>query len=71
VDAYRLSNPAEFDDLDIDIDGSIVLVEWGRGFTEGLVDDWLDIEIDRASEDDSRVVNITGHGPAWQNRELA
>ena len=45
VDAYRLSSAHEFDDLDIDIDRSIVLVEWGRGFAEELADSWLDIEI--------------------------
>ena len=71
VDAYRLSNPAEFDDLDIDLDRSITLVEWGRGFTEDLTDSWLDIEIDRANEDDSRVVSITGFGPGWAVRDLA
>ncbi len=70
VDAYRLSSPAEFDDLDIDIERSIVLVEWGRGFTDELVDSWLDIELDRTNEDDSRIVTVTGHGPAWQARGI-
>ncbi|WP_441294332.1 tRNA (adenosine(37)-N6)-threonylcarbamoyltransferase complex ATPase subunit type 1 TsaE, partial [Curtobacterium sp. B18] len=31
VDAYRLSDPVELDDLDLDWDASIVVVEWGRG----------------------------------------
>lgn len=70
VDAYRLSSPAEFDDIDIDVDSSITLVEWGRGFTDGLVDSWLDIEIDRGNSDDSREVKITGFGPGWVGREL-
>ena len=70
VDAYRLSSPAEFDDLDIDIERSIVLVEWGRGFTDELVDSWLDIELDRTNEDDSRIVTVTGHGPGWQERGI-
>lgn len=47
VDAYRLSDAAELDDLDIDVDGSIVVVEWGAGLLEHLVDAWLSITIER------------------------
>jgi tRNA threonylcarbamoyladenosine biosynthesis protein TsaE len=71
VDAYRLSSPAEFDDLDIDLERSITLVEWGRGFTNDLAESWLDIEIDRGNEDDSRIVTVTGHGPGWQERVIS
>jgi tRNA threonylcarbamoyl adenosine modification protein YjeE len=71
VDAYRLSSPAEFDDLDIDLERSITLVEWGRGFTNDLAESWLDIEIDRGNEDDSRIVTVTGHGPGWQKRGIS
>lgn len=49
VDAYRLSDPLELDDLDLDWDGSIVVVEWGRGFVDGITDDVLDVEIVRAT----------------------
>ena len=38
VDAYRLGSPAELDDLDIDLDRSVVIVEWGRGMVDDLVD---------------------------------
>jgi tRNA threonylcarbamoyl adenosine modification protein YjeE len=69
VDAYRLSTPAEFDDLDIDIENSITLVEWGKGFVDDLTDSWLEIEIDRS--EDERVVTVTGFGPGWQERVLA
>jgi tRNA threonylcarbamoyl adenosine modification protein YjeE len=67
VDAYRLSSPAELDDLDIDFENSIVLVEWGRGFTEGLTDSFLDVEIRRSSNplDDTREVSIIGVGARW------
>jgi tRNA threonylcarbamoyladenosine biosynthesis protein TsaE len=71
VDAYRLSSPAEFDDLDIDLERSITLVEWGRGFTNDLAESWLDIEIDRGNQDDSRIVTVTGHGPGWQERDIS
>lgn len=47
VDAYRLGSPAELDDLGIDVDGSVVIVEWGRGMVDGLVDAWWEIELER------------------------
>jgi len=47
VDAYRLSNAMELDDLDIDFAHSITIVEWGRGLVEKLIDSWLDVEIER------------------------
>ncbi|NDH65813.1 MAG: tRNA (adenosine(37)-N6)-threonylcarbamoyltransferase complex ATPase subunit type 1 TsaE [Microbacteriaceae bacterium] len=67
VDAYRLSSPAEFDDLDIDLAHSIVLVEWGRGFTDELTNSWLDIEIERDQTGASEVreLTITGFGPRF------
>lgn len=47
VDAYRLGSPAELDDLDIDVDGSIVVVEWGRGMVDGLREVWWEVELER------------------------
>ena len=47
VDAYRLSDPLELDDLDIDFAGSIVVVEWGKGMVEALAPQRLEIDIDR------------------------
>ena len=47
VDAYRLGSAAELDDLDIDFENSITIVEWGKGYTDGITDRWLEIEIER------------------------
>ena len=47
VDAYRLGSPAELDDLDIDVEGSVVIVEWGRGMVDGIRDTWWELEIER------------------------
>ncbi|MCR2827698.1 tRNA (adenosine(37)-N6)-threonylcarbamoyltransferase complex ATPase subunit type 1 TsaE [Microbacterium sp. zg.Y909] len=47
VDAYRLGSAAELDDLDIDLDGSVVIVEWGRDMVPGLRDTWWEVELDR------------------------
>jgi len=46
VDAYRLTSAAELDDLDIDFAGSVVIMEWGAGLVDGLVDGWWDIGIE-------------------------
>ena len=70
VDAYRLGSAVELDDLDIDLASSIVVVEWARDFVDGLTENWLEIAIDRSSEDDSRDIEILGHGPRWQGVEL-
>lgn len=47
VDAYRLGSALELDDLDIDVDRSVVVVEWGRGMVDGLRDTWWEIELER------------------------
>ena len=51
VDAYRLEDAAEFDDLGLDaaLDESVTVIEWGRGLAESL-GDHLDIEILRPDE---------------------
>lgn len=49
VDAYRLSSAAELDDLDLDFEGSIVVVEWAAGMLDGVADSWLEIDIRRPS----------------------
>ncbi|MDO5697749.1 MAG: tRNA (adenosine(37)-N6)-threonylcarbamoyltransferase complex ATPase subunit type 1 TsaE [Dermatophilus congolensis] len=49
VDAYRLGDHAELDDLDLDadMDSSVTVVEWGAGIAEGLAEDYLVIELQR------------------------
>lgn len=63
VDAYRLSSAAELDDLDIDFENSITIVEWGKGYTDGISDRWLEIEIERdhTGASQTREVVITEH----------
>ena len=68
VDAYRLGGPQELDDLDIPFASSITLIEWGRGFTDGLSDSWLDIEIERdhTGASETRQIKVVGYGPRWE-----
>ncbi|MEK7663811.1 MAG: tRNA (adenosine(37)-N6)-threonylcarbamoyltransferase complex ATPase subunit type 1 TsaE, partial [Actinomycetota bacterium] len=46
VDAYRLNSAVELDDLDIDFAHSVVVVEWGAGMLDGIVDSWLEVVIE-------------------------
>lgn len=77
VDAYRLGGLAEVDDLDLDLAGSVTVVEWGEGLAEGLSADRLEITIGFAAadpgpqppgdepRDEPRTVRITGTGSRW------
>ncbi len=81
VDAYRLGDAAEIDDIDLDAttDRSVTVVEWGAGMAEQLSDSWLSLAIEtRAASDadplgtasgvdseDMRVVTVRPHGPRW------
>src|SRR5690606_30897562 len=47
ADAYRLGDAGELDDLDLDLDGSVTIVEGGRGRVEQIADERWDVEIER------------------------
>jgi tRNA threonylcarbamoyl adenosine modification protein YjeE len=65
IDAYRLQSAAELEDLDIDWDNVISVVEWGHGMLDTIVDDWLEIVIDRShsADDETRTVTLHAFGP--------
>jgi tRNA threonylcarbamoyladenosine biosynthesis protein TsaE len=65
VDAYRLGGTAELDDLDLDTDllAAAVVVEWGEGMAERLVDEHLLIRLTQRDDhngDDTRVAELSG-----------
>nr|WP_243752403.1 alanine racemase [Leucobacter weissii] len=86
VDAYRLAGAGELDDLDLDLDGAVVVAEWGSG----LFDEhgsWIEVTIERPTgstgpgdtvdgdglADESvepRAVAVAGHGPRWRSGVL-
>ncbi|HZM75547.1 MAG TPA: tRNA (adenosine(37)-N6)-threonylcarbamoyltransferase complex ATPase subunit type 1 TsaE [Candidatus Limnocylindrales bacterium] len=70
VDAYRLGD-FEIDDLDLDasVEDSVTVVEWGTGKVERLADSYLEVIIQRR-EDDTRLVELVGHGADWVTRLL-
>lgn len=84
LDAYRLADPAEVDDLDLDFEGSVVIAEWGEGMVE-TGESWLEIVIERPEGaahsdpgpgsyvEEPRSVTVHGHGPRGEalKKELA
>ena len=76
VDAYRLADTRELDDLDIDFEQSVVVVEWGLGMLDGATESWLEIELERLGgtelsdaddldADEPRRLTLRGFGPRW------
>ncbi|MSX23857.1 MAG: tRNA (adenosine(37)-N6)-threonylcarbamoyltransferase complex ATPase subunit type 1 TsaE [Actinobacteria bacterium] len=72
VDAYRLldtSNPNLFiDDLDLDLENSVTVIEWGGAESARLSEDRLEITIDRT--EDIRTVEIKTVGSRWSGFSL-
>lgn len=72
VDAYRLGDAAELDDLDLDtdLDEAVTVVEWGSGLAEALSNDRLELTLERAA-DDVRTLTVTPVGRRWLDADLA
>jgi len=72
VDAYRLidtENPSLYlDDLDLDVENSVTVVEWGGAESARLSEDRLEITIDRTNE--IRQVEIKAIGARWDGFAL-
>lgn len=66
VDAYRLADASEVEDLDLDFDGSVVVAEWGAGLVEAR-DSWLDVVIERPTGG----ANDSGSGDADGDADVA
>jgi tRNA threonylcarbamoyladenosine biosynthesis protein TsaE len=70
VDAYRLGDSAELDDLDLDasLGESVTVVEWGAGLAEALTEDRLEVRLTRATgeqDDEARSVELRPVGARW------
>jgi tRNA threonylcarbamoyladenosine biosynthesis protein TsaE len=71
VDAYRLGNADELDDLDLDLEGAVALVEWGEGRSEQLADARLVVRLERpplADGPDHRTARLEPTGGDWARR---
>ena len=60
VDAYRLSTLAEISQLDLtsDLEKSILVVEWGKGLVNDLVDKPIKVKISHTESENEREIEI-------------
>ncbi len=67
VDAYRLDNLREVDDLDLDasLDESVTVVEWGEAKVEQLSVDRPEISLVRPGGGEARQMTIKALGDRW------
>lgn len=77
VDAYRLGEQAELDDLDLDAEmqSAVTVVEWGHGVAESLAEDRLEISLTHGGgqveqADGARDVRVRAVGPRWSSPHL-
>lgn len=79
VDAYRLHDSAELDDLDLDVlvEEAVTVVEWGSGLAETLAEDRLEVAIARRRgadatgvDEEAREVTVTAVGDRWRGVDL-
>jgi tRNA threonylcarbamoyladenosine biosynthesis protein TsaE len=70
VDAYRLGSLDEIDDLDLDVavEDSLTVVEWGSGLAERLSESCLIIELSREETSERRSARLTALNGDWGSR---
>jgi tRNA threonylcarbamoyladenosine biosynthesis protein TsaE len=69
VDIYRIDRLQELHDLGFDelLDDRVTLVEWGDAAGPLLPNEWLEVHLVPAGEDE-REIRLSPHGESWQNR---
>jgi len=60
VDAYRLADSSELDDLDLPVESSVTVIEWGGGIADHLTEERLEISIIAVDDTDARQLRMTG-----------
>ncbi len=69
VDAYRLADPLELDDLDLDLAASVTVIEWGADAVSAIADSWLEVVLERErAAGDERHATVRATGPAWHEQ---
>jgi tRNA threonylcarbamoyladenosine biosynthesis protein TsaE len=70
VDAYRLSGPAELEDLGLEEvlpPDTVAFVEWADRVADALPPSWLELSF-HTRADEVREIRVRPHGPAWPAR---
>lgn len=81
VDAYRLRDALELEDLDLDFANSVTVIEWGSELIGEVRDAWLEIVLERpqgAADSDEdvldaeapRTIELKPVGTRWQDEAL-
>lgn len=76
VDAYRLRDPLELEDLDLDLERSVAVIEWGAPHVAAIAGSWLELVLERPhalaagedaalDEDAPRRLELRSAGPDW------
>ena len=60
----------EVDDLDLDVelDDSVLVVEWGAGLVEQLTSTRLEVQLEQSDGTDERLVRLLPVGGDWADR---
>ncbi|MGO1661628.1 MAG: tRNA (adenosine(37)-N6)-threonylcarbamoyltransferase complex ATPase subunit type 1 TsaE [Canibacter sp.] len=69
VDAYRLADSTELDDLDLDFNSSVVVAEWGDGLIDAG-DSWLHLVIARPEGDIVDADDVTDAEQHWDEEPI-
>ncbi len=76
VDAYRVRDlgPTGLEGLDLELalEDSVVVIEWGEGLAAALTDSWLEINLQRGGaagnqDEEARIVRLRAVGPRWDD----
>jgi tRNA threonylcarbamoyladenosine biosynthesis protein TsaE len=70
VDAYRLSGPAELEDLGLEEvlpPDTVAFVEWADRVADALPPSWLELSL-HTRGDEVREIHVRPHGPDWPAR---
>jgi tRNA threonylcarbamoyladenosine biosynthesis protein TsaE len=68
ADIYRLGSSAEIEDLDLDLEGAVLVVEWGNAAEQAFGEDHLVVRLE-PGDDACRTVTFEPHG-VWQTRSI-
>ncbi len=70
VDAYRLAGLDEVEDMDLDVsvEDSVTVVEWGAGLVEQLSERRLEIALSRTDDSEERLLRLRCVGGDWSER---
>ena len=68
ADIYRIGSSGEIEDLDLDLEGAVLVVEWGNAAEQSFGEDHLVVRLE-AGDDACRTITFEPHG-VWKARPI-